>query len=368
MRAACGPADLLGHAAGIGERGRVSGLRETERGGVAHERLPYRGPQDGDRDEHQQRRHDAALGARLRREPARHGRRHAERLQRGRHHDPPNRTRVPVADVATSAGTPAARNRASRLAIAAASVRARSSVQCPSAYDCALHGTRRQGRQRRRAAREQRQRIVRRRKALGMPPFRVSARESGARRRRGWRRRPARRRRQRQGQSIRALHATRRSAATPIRRRWRRHAGTSAAPARIERRGKDARRHGRASSAAAERAGRGSRSMAAANAVAGAASQRHGVPRRKSTPVSRCQRASAASANGASTRTCEGGDPLRRACASATASSAGRAPSVDGASTGKALAVLAADEARGAGIARAPGPARRRRARDPARQ
>ena len=60
-------------------------------------------------------------------------RRHTECPEHGCHHGPPNRTRVPVADAATSAGTPSARSRASRSAIVATSGRPRSRVQCPSA-------------------------------------------------------------------------------------------------------------------------------------------------------------------------------------------------------------------------------------------
>ena len=146
------------------------------------------------------------------------------------------------------------------------------------------------------------------------------------------------------------------AAATPIRRRWRR-------------RGARARRR-RATSAGAKRRAGVARGAAAARVVAVAAADRwRRRTRRPAPPPSatacrgrtrrRSRVASAratASANGASTRTRGGGASPRRACASASGE-LGRQRAVGRRRVDReSAAVGAADEARGAGVARAPAP------------
>ena len=193
-------------------------------------------------------------------------------------HDPPSRMRVPLGEAATSAGTPAPRIRKSSSPIAAGSASARSSVQCPSAYDAlftdpagnaASAGAARasSGRASSGAGRPWRGAIARngarraRRAAAGV------AAASGAT--------PA----VAAATSIPARRATLASRSVPIRPSSRRRG----APAPRRRAPTPAQRARPMLSAAplarVASPGSGRRSMAPANAAAPAASQCHGVPR-----------------------------------------------------------------------------------------
>ena len=200
----------------------------------------------------------------------------------------------------------------------------------------AFHRSSRQRGQRRRGARKQRQRIVGRVSFRGRGAVARSAARARGERRRGWRRPRVRLPPLRRAPSIPSRRAMPASAAMPT--RWSSPARAAPAPRRQAR--APARRGGAASS--------GAPSSFAPPCSAGDR-WRLQTPRRPPLPTATaCRRrirlrirdASAQAMppeNGASTRTRAGGAAPRRAWVSASASSAGSAPSGEGASVGKAL-------------------------------